>query len=137
LVVAYTGAIAPEAMEAVGSLAGLRRDIALMAVTSADRLHAGWSAAALAREAGDHHARSHIEAMLDLIPRHAGIISVCDSHPATLSWLGGVNGHRIRALGVEHFGQTGTIADLYRHYGIDADAIRKAAFGLEPRWRRD
>ncbi len=48
-----------------------------------------------------------------------------DGHPATLAWLGAVHGHRMRPLGVEHFGQTGTIADLYRHYGIDANARRR------------
>jgi pyruvate dehydrogenase E1 component len=57
------------------------------------------------------------------VPRHAGLVTVVDGHPATLAWLGAVQGHRTRALGVEHFGQTGTIADLYRHYGIDAQGI--------------
>ena len=36
-------------------------------------------------------------------------------------------GHRTAPLGVEHFGQTGTINDLYRHFMIDADAIVSAA----------
>jgi pyruvate dehydrogenase E1 component len=31
------------------------------------------------------------------------------------------------ALGVDDFGQSGTRADLYRHYGIDASAIGRAA----------
>jgi pyruvate dehydrogenase E1 component len=31
---------------------------------------------------------------------------------------------------VEHFGQTGTIDDLYRHHGMDANAIIDAAEGL-------
>ena len=48
------------------------------------------------------------------------------------AWLGSVAGHRTRALGVEHFGQTGTIGDLYRHYGIDADAIMAAAQAMAP-----
>jgi pyruvate dehydrogenase E1 component len=55
---------------------------------------------------------------------------VLDGHPATLSWLGAVHGHRVRGLGVEHFGQTGSLPDLYRHYGIDANAIIAAAQGL-------
>ena len=42
------------------------------------------------------------------------------------------HGHRTRSLGVEHFGQTGTIADLYRHYGIDAEGIMRAAKTLTP-----
>jgi pyruvate dehydrogenase E1 component len=41
--------------------------------------------------------------------------------------MGGVHGHRVRALGVEHFGQTGTLQDLYREYRIDAAAIVEAA----------
>jgi pyruvate dehydrogenase complex dehydrogenase (E1) component len=44
--------------------------------------------------------------------------------------LGSVRGHRVEALGVEHFGQTGTIGDLYRHHGIDANAIIDAAESL-------
>jgi pyruvate dehydrogenase E1 component len=43
-----------------------------------------------------------------------------------------VMGHRSRALGVEKFGQTGTIGDLYRHYGIDAQGIISAAQALSP-----
>ena len=64
--------------------------------------------------------------------RHCGLVTVLDGHPATLGWLGSVAGHRVRALGVEHFGQTGTIADLYRHYGIDANAIVAAAEAMAP-----
>jgi pyruvate dehydrogenase E1 component len=126
LVVAYQGAVAPEAIEAVGLMAEDRRDIGLLAVTSADRLNAGWSAAQRAREAGQAGAAAHVERLLDGVPRHAGLVTVVDGHPATLAWLGAVQGHRTRALGVEHFGQTGTIADLYRHYGIDAQGILAA-----------
>ena len=35
-------------------------------------------------------------------------------------------------LGVEHFGQTGTIPDLYNHFQIDADAIVNAADQIAP-----
>jgi pyruvate dehydrogenase E1 component len=109
-----------------------RRDIGLLAVTSADRLNAGWTAAQRARERGLVHARSHIERLLDVIPPHCALVTVLDGHPATLAWLGAVNGHRTRALGVEHFGQTGTTADLYRHYGIDAQGIALATEFVAP-----
>jgi len=132
VVVAYTGAVAPEAISAVGLMAEDRRDVGLLAVTSADRLNAGWTAAWRARERGLVHARSHIERLFAQVPRHCGIVSVLDGHPATLGWLGAVQGHRVRPLGVEHFGQTGTIADLYRHYGIDANAIIAAAQAIAP-----
>src|SRR5271166_3584611 len=127
VVVAYTGAVAPEAIQAVGLLAEDRRDVGLLAVTSADRLNAGWTAAQRARERGLVHARSHVERLLADLPSHCGIVSVLDGHPATLAWLGAVHGHRSRPLGVEHFGQTGSIPELYQHYGIDADAIVAAA----------
>jgi pyruvate dehydrogenase E1 component len=132
VVVAYTGAIAPEAIEAIGLMGEDRRDVGLLAVTSADRLAAGWSAAQRARERGLVHARSHIEQLMEDVPPHCGLVTVVDAHPATLSWLGSVYGHRTRALGVEHFGQTGTLHDLYRHYGIDANAIVAAAQTVAP-----
>jgi pyruvate dehydrogenase E1 component len=132
VVVAYTGALAPEAIRAVGLMAEDRRDIGLLAVTSADRLNAGWTAALRARERGLVHARSHIERLFAPLPPHCGMVTVLDGHPATLAWLGAVNGHRVRPLGVEHFGQTGSIAELYRAYGIDADAIIAAAQAIAP-----
>jgi pyruvate dehydrogenase E1 component len=132
VVIAYTGALAPEAIEAVGLMGEDRRDVGLLAITSADRLNAGWTAAQRARERGLAHARSHIERLLADVPSGAALVTVVDGHPATLAWLGSVHGHRTRALGVEHFGQTGTIADLYRHYGIDAAGIMRAAEAMAP-----
>ena len=133
VVVAYTGAIAPEAIEAVGLMAEDRRDVGLLAVTSADRLNAGWTAAQRARERGLVHARSHIERLLGrraaaLRHRHACSTAI----RRRSAWLGAVAGHRTRALGVEHFGQTGSLAELYRHYGIDANAIVAAAQAIAP-----
>ena len=132
VVVAYTGAVAPEAIQAIGLMAEDRRDVGLLAVTSADRLNAGWTAACRARERGRVHARSHIERLMAGLPPHCGIVSVLDGHPATLAWLGAVYGHKVRPLGVAHFGQTGSIPDLYRHYGIDANAIIAAAQAIAP-----
>jgi pyruvate dehydrogenase E1 component len=132
VVVAYAGAVAPEAIQAVGLMAEDRRDTGLLAVTSADRLNAGWTAAMRARERGRSNARSHIERLLDGVPAHCGFVTVLDGHPATLAWLGSVRGHRVRALGVEHFGQTGALADLYRHYGLDSNSIVAAAQTIAP-----
>ncbi|MCK1473835.1 transketolase [Bradyrhizobium sp. 197] len=131
LVIAYAGAVAPEAIEATGFIGESRRDIGLLAITSADRLHAGWTAARkLRRDRRGVQHLSHIEKLLAPLPRDCGIVTVIDGHPATLGWLGSVRGHRVEALGVEQFGQTGTIADLYRHHGIDANAIIDAAESL-------
>jgi pyruvate dehydrogenase E1 component len=126
LVVAYAGAVAPEAVRAVGLLAEDRRDIGLLAVTSADRLNAGWHAAERARQAGHRGSVAHVETLLAPLAPDAGLVTLIDGHPAALSWLGGVRGHRVRPLGVEHFGQSGDLPDLYRHYRLDVDAILDA-----------
>ena len=130
VVIAYQGAVAQEAIAAAGQLAEARRDVGVLAVTSADRLNAGWTAAQRARARGNTVARSHIETLLGALPSTCSIISAIDGHPATLAWLGAVAGHRAISLGVEHFGQTGSIQDLYRHYGIDRTGILTAVDGL-------
>jgi pyruvate dehydrogenase E1 component len=132
VVVAYTGAVAPEAIEAVGLMAEDRRDVGLLAVTSADRLHADWMAAQHAREDGGPNASCHVERLLSPVPRHAALVTVLDGHPATLGWLGSVYGHRTRPLGVTAFGQTGDVQDLYRAAGIDTHAIVTASQAIAP-----
>ncbi|MBD3768973.1 MAG: transketolase [Rhodobacterales bacterium] len=127
VVIAYQGCVAPEAIEAAGRIGNDRRDIGVLAITSADRLNSGWTAARRARARGHRDATSQIERLMADVPRDATLITVTDGHPATLAWIGSVMGHRTAPLGVEHFGQTGTIGDLYRHFMIDADAIVAAA----------
>ena len=127
LAIAYCGAIAPEALEATHRLAERLPNVALLAVTSPDRLHAGWTAARRARAEGDRTATSHADRLLADLPRGAGMVTVIDGHPATLSWLGGVRRHALHPLGVEHFGQSADLIDLYRLHGLDANAITAAA----------
>ena len=134
------GAVAPEAIEATGLLGESRRDIVLLAITSADRLHSGWTGSRKSRRNGGPREPSHIERLLAPLPRDCGLITVIDGHPATLAWLGSVQGHRVEALGVEKFGQTGTVGDLYAHYGLDTNTIIDAAaaltFGSPIRYRK-
>jgi pyruvate dehydrogenase E1 component len=70
---------------------------------------------------------SHVERLLTPLAPGAGLVTIIDGPPATLSWLGGVGGHRVAALGVERFGQSGDIPDLYSAYRLDAEAILDAA----------
>ena len=77
-------------------------------------------------------AMSQIERLMALVPNSATLITVTDGHPATLAWTGSVRGHQTVPLGVEHFGQTGKVCDLYRHFQIDADAIVSAANYVSP-----
>jgi len=125
LAIVACGAVLPEAIEAHRQLSEDLESVGLLVVTSPDRLERDWRAA-LTSSAGD----SHAERLLDRLPRTAGIVSVLDGHPATLSWLGAVKQHRVLPLGVDRFGQSGDIPDLYRVHGLDADAILGAAAKL-------
>ena len=130
VVIAYQGVVAPEAIRAAGMIGENRRDVGVLAITSADRLNAGWTAAQRARSRGRADAQSAVETLLGDLPPHCHLITVIDGHPATLAWLGSVTGHRTIPLGVEHFGQTGTIGELYRHFGISAESIVEKVNGL-------
>lgn len=126
LAIVYTGAVAPEAIEAHASLSEDIPGAGLLAVTSADRLYAGWQRASAARRGGVLHARAHVEDLLSALAPGASLVTVTDGHPASLAWLGSVAGQRVRALGVDRFGQSGDIDSLYRHYGIDTGAVLDA-----------
>jgi pyruvate dehydrogenase E1 component len=127
LAIAFTGAVAQEAIEAHAQVLEDLPGAGLLAVTSPDRLHEDWRASLAV---GRNRRPSRIERLLSQLSPAAGLVTVIDGHPATLSWLAAVQRHRIRALGVDHFGQSGDIQDLYRLYGLDVDAILDAAASL-------
>jgi len=120
------GAVMPEALAAWEELREDIPGLGLLSVTSPDLLHRGWTAAQAARWAGKRKL-SHIETLLSQLGRNAGLVTIADAAPASLSWLGGVLGQRVAPLGVERFGQTGNLADLYAAYRLDGAAITEAA----------
>jgi len=125
LAIAYQGAVAGEAEKAFAMLREDMPEAGLLAVTSPDRLYAGWREAQRSRRQG-RAGTSHIEAILAPLAPEAVLVSVLDGHPAAHAWLGGVRGNKIMALGPDHFGQSGDITDLYREYEVDAAAILDA-----------
>jgi pyruvate dehydrogenase E1 component len=128
--IVYSGALAPEALAAWEALRDDVPGLGLLAVTSPDLLHRGWSARQAARWKGTSGAPSHVESLLAPLAPGAGLVTLLDGAPAALSWLGGVRGQRVSPLGIDRFGQTGTLADLYREYRLDVDAIVEAAAEL-------
>ena len=48
-----------------------------------------------------------------------------DAHPATLSWLASVRRQRVIPLGVDRFGQSGDLPDLYREYHLNVGRDRR------------
>jgi pyruvate dehydrogenase E1 component len=120
------GAVTPEAIAAHESVARDFAGAGLLVLTSPDRLHTDWLAAQRnrGRTTGQvDRSPSPIERLLAPLSRDARIVTVMDGHPLALSWLGSVRGQRVVPLGIEKFGQSGDIPDLYRTYGLDAAAI--------------
>ena len=122
LAIVFTGAITPEVLEAAAQLAEDLPGLGLLMVTSPDLLHRGWSARHAGRWTGAT-ASSHAEQLLAPLAPDARLVTAIDGSPATLSWLGSVRGMRVSPLGVDRFGQTGDVPDLFRSYRLDADAI--------------
>ena len=126
IAIAYQGPVAPEAMEAFAALAEEEPGAGLLAITSPDRLHAGWLAARRAARGAAGTPASHIETLLAPLAPGAAIVSILDGHPAAHAWIGAVRGQKLVPLGVDHFGQSGDLPDLYRAYGLDVDSILDA-----------
>ena len=122
---AYQGPVAPEAEAAFEALQDEVPGAGLLAITSPDRLHAGWLAALRARREGGANL-SHIEQLLSPLAPGATLVTILDGHPAAHAWLGAVRGQRVFPLGPDRFGQSGDLPDLYREYGMDVDAILDA-----------
>jgi pyruvate dehydrogenase E1 component len=126
--VVAAGSIVPEAIDAVRTLH--REEIAanLIVVTSAerlaDRLHGGRLAAMRTGRADDI---GHLATLIPSAERRAPIVTVADAASHALSFIGGAFGAPVVPLGVDTFGQSGAIADLYAAGGIDADHIVEAA----------
>ena len=128
--IVFTGAIAPEVIAAWETLAEDIPGLGLLNVTSPDLLHRGWSAARAGRWTGRSATSSHAETLLGALAPGAGLVTIIDGSPSALSWLGGVKGMRVSPLGIDRFGQTGDLPDLYSTYRLGSDAIVEAAAEL-------
>ncbi|MEE2791449.1 MAG: transketolase [Acidobacteriota bacterium] len=126
LAVVVSGPVVAEAVDAYNQIIEDLPNAGLLVVTSADRLQQNWIASVRAGQ----NDRAHVVRLLEPLASTAGLVTVLDGHPATLSWLGSVGQHRVQPLGVGEFGQSGDIPDLYHAYGLDATAIMDAAARL-------
>jgi len=110
------GAVVPEAVAAARALRAEGVHASVFVVTSPDRLYRGLRAP-----------RPYLEELVGPDEEGVPVVSVLDGHSHALAFLGAALGVPQLALGVDDFGQSGARADLYRHYGIDAPAIARAA----------
>ncbi|MEV0247427.1 pyruvate dehydrogenase [Nocardia sp. NPDC050712] len=119
------GAMVTESLSAADRLADLGVDVDVVCVTSPGLLFE----ASQARR-GLHAGPSWILDQVFAPQRAAPMVTVLDGHPHTLTFLSTINQVHTVSLGVSTFGQAGSLADVYRHHGIDDDAIVGAALDL-------
>ena len=128
LVIVYQGVIANEVIEAASILGERFKDIGVLSITSSDNLFHDWKNKS--SNLHTHKEQSHIEVLLDYISKDTKLITVIDGHPMTLSWLGSVFGHKTIPLGVDRFGQTGNIKELFTEFAIDSNSISNIGFNI-------
>ena len=121
VLIVAAGAVIPEVVTAARILHEEGIAATVLNITSADRLFRAWRRA----EQGEHH---HLAMLIPAEDRAFPIITVQDGASHALAWLGSVYGAPVTPLGVDDFGQSGTLGDLYHHFGLDAEQIAAAAF---------
>jgi pyruvate dehydrogenase E1 component len=130
VVLAASGAIVPDVLQAAAELASEGVAATVLNVTSADRLYAEWQASRLSaiRSASIPPVSGHLASDLILdAERGAPLVTVLDGASHALAFLGAVFGQPTVPLGMDRFGQSGGRADLYAYAGIDVDHVVNAA----------
>jgi pyruvate dehydrogenase E1 component len=136
VVFATCGAIVPEVLAAADLLAeeeGISAGV--LCVSSADLLYRGWRAARTThlRDVSAHRETSHLERLIPPWMRGLPMVTAIDGASHSLAFLGGCLGMRTLPLGVDDFGQVGSLAEVYDAYDLSAEAIAAAAvIALEP-----
>ncbi len=143
---AGSGAVLPEVLAAAAELGEEGIAANVVDITSADRLYRAWQRTlrqgvrtatvpsipgALRSAFGDRafggqafgDGGSGDRGSRDRAP----IVTVHDAASHTLSWLGSALGVPAVSLGVDSFGQSGAISDLYRAHDLDSGSIVNAA----------
>ncbi|MGH3069905.1 MAG: transketolase-like TK C-terminal-containing protein [Streptosporangiaceae bacterium] len=125
------GAVLPEVLAAAAELGEEGIAANVVDVTSADRLYRAWQrtlrqgvrTATVPSIPGALRSAFLDGAFGDRPP----IVTVHDAASHTLSWLGSALGVPAVSLGVDGFGQSGSVSDLYRAHDLDAGSIVNAA----------
>lgn len=130
VILAACGAVVPEAVHAARELEHEGVATTVVDLTSPDRLYRAWRGG---QQQGARTARPgdlntlHLARLIPEAERRSPIITVHDAASHSLAWLGSVFGQRVLPIGVDGFGQSGSIADLYRHFDLLPDQIAGAA----------
>ena len=121
-----SGAVLPEVLAAAAELGDEGIAATVIEVTSADRLYRAWQRT-LRQGVRTATTPSIPGALRSAFGDRAPIVTAHDAASHAMSWLGSALGVPAVSLGVDSFGQSGTVADLYRAHDLDAGSIVNAA----------
>ena len=107
------GAVMPEVLTAAAELADEGIAATVVDVTSPDRLYRAWQRT-LRQGVRTATAPSIPGAIRSAFGHRAPVVTVHDAASHAMSWLGSALGVPAVSLGVDSFGQSGSVADLYR-----------------------
>jgi pyruvate dehydrogenase E1 component len=125
---AASGAVLPEVLEAAALLAEEGVAAAVVDVCSLDRLYRSWQLT-LRGALRSGRVPGHSAVLDAVIDRPGPLVTVHDAAGSTMAWLGAATGRRTIPLGVDTFGQSGSVAELYSLHGLDAASIATAGLG--------
>ena len=129
VVLATCGPVVPEVLAAAAALDDEGAPALVLDLTSPDQLYRGWreglrAAARTARSAADDH---HLATLLHPHERALPIVTVHDAASHHLAWLGSVFGVRAVPVGIDGFGQSGSIPEVYGEFDLLPEQIVSAA----------
>ena len=121
LVILFSGQMSPEVYEVISKIED-EIDVGVLNVTSSERLYKDWTIIK-SNQYHNSNSTSRIEKLFSITSDKVAIVTVLDGHSASLAWIGGAVKRKSISLGVDEFGQSGNLKDLYRRYKIDSEAI--------------
>jgi pyruvate dehydrogenase E1 component len=124
---AASGAVLPEVLAAAAELTEEGVAAHVVDVTSLDRLYAGWRGSLRDALRGARDPRATGDHLRSIFPAGVPVVTVHDAASHAMAWIGSALGVPCVPLGVDSFGQSGTVADLYELHDLVPGAIVNAA----------
>jgi pyruvate dehydrogenase E1 component len=121
-----SGAVLPEVLAAAAELAEEGIAAHVVDVTSLDRLYSAWQRT-LRQGVRTATAPSLPGALRTAFPDRAPIVTVHDAASHAMAWLGSALGVPCVPLGVDQFGQSGSVRELYELHDLLPGSIVNAA----------
>jgi pyruvate dehydrogenase E1 component len=118
--------VIPEALEAARELGSEGVRALVVDITSSDRLYREWQTC-LRHGITTATPPALPGALRTAFREHTPLVTVHDAASHHLAWLGAALGTTCVPVGVDSFGQSGSVAELYAAYGLEPGSIVNAA----------